>query len=572
MGEKARADLPWVVDDETNDRFPIWTRGNVGEVFPLVVTPLTWSLFGGQAERGWRDAFASLGVLGDDDYADVFPALLGSFGGYCYLNVTLHRVLAVRTPGLTPDAIDRSIFGESDVPPYSPSPGDKNRMASLRMVRTVVSTLFAKRLPHLDDDKVDVARWLARQPDPATATDEQLLRTVAEFQSLFRKLFARHIETTMRATVPVGVLGDLCTKVGDPALLVRLLGGLGDVESAAPAGALWRLGRQVAADSELTAAFDAGLDGLEDRLPADFAAEVADFRSTYGARGPNEWEASSATWGTDAGLVLAAIDALRRADGSHDTDRQRERLAADREAAAADVRRRLPRLARRQLDLALRAAALFSQGRERSKTTIITALHAHRLALLELARRTRDRGGPEDLEDLWLLTYEELPAYVEDPKPFATEQAARKARRNELAGLEPPFVFSGTVPDPSGWATRAGNPAETVTPGTVLNGIPGCPGVARGRARVVLDPADPHGLGAGDVLVAPITDPAWTPLFVAAEAVVVDVGAPMSHAVIVSRELGIPCVVSVTGATRRIPDGALLEVDGGTGTVTVLEG
>jgi|TARA_B100000749_G_scaffold69598_1_gene52291 pyruvate,water dikinase len=86
-----------------------------------------------------------------------------------------------------------------------------------------------------------------------------------------------------------------------------------------------------------------------------------------------------------------------------------------------------------------------------------------------------------------------------------------------------------------------------------------------------MDPADAVDLEPGEVLVAPITDPAWTPLFLPSAAVVVDVGALMSHAVIVSRELGIPCVVSVENATERIPDGALVEVDGTTGTVTVLE-
>jgi pyruvate,water dikinase len=75
----------------------------------------------------------------------------------------------------------------------------------------------------------------------------------------------------------------------------------------------------------------------------------------------------------------------------------------------------------------------------------------------------------------------------------------------------------------------------------------------------------------GEILVAPLTDPSWTPLFVGAAAVVVNVGAPFSHAAIVSRELGIPCVVSAIDATTRIPDGALLEVDGTTGRVTVLE-
>jgi pyruvate,water dikinase len=86
----------------------------------------------------------------------------------------------------------------------------------------------------------------------------------------------------------------------------------------------------------------------------------------------------------------------------------------------------------------------------------------------------------------------------------------------------------------------------------------------------VLDSNDPSALEAGDVLIAPITDPSWTPLFVPAAAVVVDVGAALSHAIIVSRELGIPCVVSAVGATRNIPDGARVRVDGNTGLVTIL--
>jgi len=128
---------------------------------------------------------------------------------------------------------------------------------------------------------------------------------------------------------------------------------------------------------------------------------------------------------------------------------------------------------------------------------------------------------------------------------------------------EPPLL--------STWARRDAHVAERADRGAVLTGIPGCAGVARGRARIITDPSDPLALEPGDVLVAPLTDPAWTPLFVPASAVVVDVGAQITHAVIVSRELGIPCVVSVTDATRKIPDGAIIEVDGGAGTVTVVE-
>ena len=118
---------------------------------------------------------------------------------------------------------------------------------------------------------------------------------------------------------------------------------------------------------------------------------------------------------------------------------------------------------------------------------------------------------------------------------------------------------------------RVAAEGTTLSEGDSLTGVGGSPGTARGLARVVLDAGDPRDLQPGDVLIAPNTDPSWTPLFMSASAVVVEVGSPLSHAVIVSRELGIPAVVSVTDATKRIPNGALIEVDGTKGTVTILE-
>ncbi len=144
----------------------------------------------------------------------------------------------------------------------------------------------------------------------------------------------------------------------------------------------------------------------------------------------------------------------------------------------------------------------------------------------------------------------------------------RRARRAFLQARTPPFWFEHRQPPPESWPLRD---AAAVPDGSrrVLTGMGVCPGIASGRARVVIDPADPRELGADDVLIAPITDPAWTPLFLAVAGVVVDVGAQQSHAAIVARELGIPAVVSVTDASRTIPDGALVTVNGTTGEVTV---
>ncbi len=543
---------PWVVDNAPNARFPVYSRGNVGEVFPTVVTPLTGTLYVPEAERGFRAGFTAFGALRPADFGDSPMGVLGVFNGYAYLNTSFVRVLAVRTPGLTVADMDRQFFGESEAPPYAAQRGDRNLVATVKIARTLLRTLNTKALPDLESDKTRVAQWLATLPDPATATDAELIGVLRAFQPEFRHLFGRHIFTTFQATIGPGLLAQICEgKLDDPTLPNKLLAGLGSVESAAPSAAMWDLSR-LAPDSD------------------QYKVGLAAFLDEFGSRGPNEWEGSSPTWGTDPSLAVIAIDRMRDADPSHAPRAQQERLEGERRTATADARKRLRGLTRLQFDRALRSAQVLSQGRERSKTTIIRALHGVRLAQRELARRAREAGGPDDLADFWLVTNQELEDYTSAPAGFAPTINERRAQREELAALVPPFVFEGVQPPPETWVRRD-VAIKAAVAGTVLTGIAGCPGVARGRARVVLDPGDPRGLGPGEVLVAPITDPSWTPLFVPAEAVVVEVGAQMSHAVIVSRELGIPAVVSVTGATQALRDGALIEVDGDRGTVTVIE-
>jgi pyruvate,water dikinase len=195
-----------------------------------------------------------------------------------------------------------------------------------------------------------------------------------------------------------------------------------------------------------------------------------------------------------------------------------------------------------------------------------------RMAMLELGRRMAAQGHLAEPKQVFMLMDSELDEFLADPAPFRSVLDDRQARWEALAELEPPYFVEGDkgVPPLSSLARKGSAAVALAVPGDVLTGAPGCSGVARGRARIITDAGDPFALEPGDVLVAPQTDPSWTPLFVPAAAVVVDVGAMNSHAVIVSRELGIPCAVSVPDASRRIPDGAMVEVDGGAGTVRLL--
>jgi pyruvate,water dikinase len=169
-----------------------------------------------------------------------------------------------------------------------------------------------------------------------------------------------------------------------------------------------------------------------------------------------------------------------------------------------------------------------------------------------------------------MLLSDELDRFRFSPEAFTDTLRERQQLYRELYELEPPFIVSGSVTPLSTWRRRADRALEPVPSGTVLTGTAGSGGVVTGRARVLHDPSDPSALEPGDILVAHSTDPAWTPLFVPAGGVVAAVGAMGSHTMIVSRELGIPCVVSVEDATLKIPDGAMVTVDGGAGTVTVL--
>ncbi len=372
------------------------------------------------------------------------------------------------------------------------------------------------------------------------------------------------------------MLGQLCAGL-DPSLPGRLLSGIGDVDSVPPSIAIWGLSRMVAVSAALTAAFDAGIDGLLDRLagvgdgPA-FLAALDDVRREHGARGPIEWDAMSASWETDPGLVLALVDRLRFAGDEQSPEARRARIAADRAAAEAELRAALAGNVDSlgTLDLALHLAGMYVPGRERTKLTEMMTVHEVRVAMRELGRRMVERGVVDAPERVFMLLDTELDAFVADPLSFADTIRSRFDRFQALAAKQEPLNIYREQPDIDAWPLRSEG-AEPVTVGDVLTGVAGGPGTVVGPARVIHDPGDPRGLEPGDILVASVTDPAWTPLFMSAGGVVVELGAPMSHAMIVSRELGVPCVTGIKGAAKRIQDGMLLQVDGNTGTVTILE-
>jgi rifampicin phosphotransferase len=569
----------WIVEDESTPRFPIWTRGNAGEVFPNVVTPLGGTIYADAPAIGHRRNFAQMGLFTDSEVRRNGIVVSGIFGGYLYLNMSVFRLIGVRTPGLTPEMTDEQGFGVSDAPRYRMTQGDRNLAASIRLSRWAMRTMRRPDTNAVDEARRRADAWVASLPAIGSATDSELLALVPSFSARIAELFVPLGNATAIAGIGRGGLEQMLRRGTneDPTLLVnRLTTGLGTIESAQPAKRLWQIGRMVAADPALAALFDRGLDAVVESLqstPADdrytgLAAGFASFLRDYGHRGPDEYELAAPSWALAPRIALALVDRLRFAPSERDPDVVAVRLAADRAAAFGDALVLVAWPMRFFFRRALHASEVGAAARERAKDAMVRELGAMKSVLYELARRARDRGGPTDLRDAFLVTADELAGFVSRPVDYVDVITERHEQRDYRQARIPPFWFEGETSDPSTWLLRASDPTGEPLP-AVLRGIGVCPGIAEGRARVVLDPGDPRGLEPDEILVAPITDPAWTPLFLGAAAVVVEVGAQQSHAAIVARELGIPAVVSVTNVTRLIPDGTWLRVDANTGEVHI---
>ena len=573
----------WIADTEPSERFPIYTRANADEVGPEPFTPLNWTLTWEQGiAPGTADAWIALGTFEPDEFLWTQPETYGSWGGYFYNQVSLGRVFGHRMPGATPDAIDISFFGQNPtVPPYVQDPRDDNEACSAKLGESFAAILGGAQEALGAEYLANAAAWRASRPDLATISDSKLVeygRTSARWQ---RPGWDAYAQVVIGATVGPQIVQGIADSVGKPELAIQIFGALGDVVSAGMPERVWELSRLVRNSAELTAAFDAGTEGLAERLAADpvagsFNSGFDDLIESFGHRGVNEWEISAETWLINPMLAYQMIDRVRRQEDSMSPAARASESAKRREAAVAEL---TAAVAADEATTGLLAAGISSgqiayRLREAGKNATVMLMQEPKLAFRELGSRMHERGHIADPMHVFQLLESELDSFIDQPANFTEILASRHRDWLTLAEVEPPYVVIRDQPIPpiSEWPKRRRfAEGDSAAVGSVMTGIPGSQGTVTARTRVILDLADADTLEAGEVLVCATTDPSWVPLFMIASAVICEIGAQASHAVIVSRELGVPCVVSLAHASNLLPSGTLIELDGSTGTVTVLE-
>ncbi len=398
--------------------------------------------------------------------------------------------------------------------------------------------------------------------------------------------WTEYCQSALGASLGPGAVGAICAAIGREGDAVKLMTAVGSIESADAPVAMWELSRTVKNSPALTAVFDDAVadnavDALLERIasiddPAarTFERQWADLIATAGHRGPNEWDLRAHSWTTRPSMPLGMLERMRFQDDGKSPVEAQARGAAEREALTVELLGLLEGDAEAHGTLAagISSAAFFSSMREMGKNACIRLIHEAKLALMEVGRRMVADGVIDDPQQVFMLLDDELDGFLADPSSMTATIRERDEAFHYLQTVEPPYIvkLEEGVPPISTWPVRGGHGAAVASAGDVLQGAMGSPGIASGVARIVLDPSDPGAIGPGDIMVAPTTDPSWVPLFLSAEGVVVNVGAVASHAAIMCRELGLPCAVSVIDATERIPDGAVIEIDGSTGSVTII--
>lgn len=555
----------------------------MGEMLPEAASPLAWSMVWEPcAAQGWRDAL--IGRFGFDDSeidADQ-PETIRSIDGHAYINVSVLNVLAQRCPPMSEGHIDMLLAGGSGLVPVHRSEqwheADPVTGAMLEQWhRWVVQSRNQVELEQLAQTVDSV---ISERCDVESMSDFELVDTAVGLQPLARTLFDQQLNQLLASTVGPTLIYQMCNLVGQPAHALQLLSGLGGIRPVSPTLALWELSRLVRGSSTLQTLFAGDLDRLNNELgqasEADakaLAAGVGALVTEVGYRGDREWDFASPTWDESPHDVLAIVASLKQCGDVLAPQLRQRDVIADKKQAVTDISVALADDQRQMFADAVASSAVFLRGRETCRHYLVRVVHRMRQLLRELGRRGVDRGDFGTAGDVWMLTADEAVAYVDGGLGDLRHLTALRRAEHDVVRSRnvPEFIDDAGTDNNAAVGLRQGYQTPLTGPleaGDVILGSPASPGTISGPATVLSDNVDLADVNPGDVVVLKQPSLIASSIFVVAGAVVCDVGGPLSHAAVIARELGTPMVVGAAGASQRIADGMVLNVDGSTGVVS----
>ena len=568
---------------DPDDTHRVWDNSNIAESYGGVTTPLTFSFARRIYESVYREFCRLMSVPAQriERADDVFPQMLGLIRGRTYYNLaSWYRVLAL-LPGFQlnrsfmeqmmgvkeplPEPLVQKIIAESSV----------SRGADMRALAGTCIGLLRQLAGLGKQVKAFQARLdaaLAPLPVPlAEMRGEDLVNHYRELEQKLLKRWDAPLVNDFFAMIYYGILRSLCGKWAgdtDGTLQNDLLAHTGGIISAEPPRRIVRMAKLAAEVPGLPAMLADQSVLAKEKLAAlkrhgSLGAEFQLYLDDFGDRCLEELKLESPTVRDDASTLLSSIGALAL----------RGNLPEEREetpAPAPPIGNPLKRMI---------FGHVLTQARERVRCRENLRFERTRLfgrvrsILRELGKRLHADERLQAPEDVFYLELGEILAAWEATGTTDDLGALAQHRRAEFARYReeeaPPDRFETHGPVHRYTEFEATRPEEPIVAGAQIKGIGACPGKVTGKVRVVLDPRGAR-LEPGEILVAQQTDPGWVVLFPAASGLLVERGSLLSHSAIVSRELRLPCIVSLSRITTLLKTGDLVEMDGKTGEVRIL--
>lgn len=428
---------------------------------------------------------------------------------------------------------------------------------------------------HMQRARRDLEALGATSPESLAADPADRLRSLEQLISSRAGILFRTFPPTLAAGLgSLGLASRLLKGIAAPGELQIVLRALPHNPTTEMDLDLWALSRKVAADATAsghvagTTSEQLGREYRAGTLPPALQQGLSEFLYHYGHRSVAEIDLGVLRWREDPAHILGVLaNYLQLDDPALAPDVQFRRGAQEAEAMVAELTRRAARKGRLRgllVGLFLKRARALAGLREMPKFCLVLMLAYMRKVLQSIGRELAEAGCLEHGEDIFFLTLREAHAALggEDMRSVVRERQADYTRESRRRHVPRILLSDGTEPSPAA--------ADVAGSRGMLQGTPASPGRITGCARIILDPTGAY-LEPGEILVAPSTDPGWTPLFLTAGGLVMEMGGAISHGAVVAREYGIPAVVGVPEATERISTGQRITVDGSNGVIVIEE-
>ncbi len=567
--------------EHAKERLIFWGNYNLRDTMPYPHTPFSWSFWN---YLMIRPLFVSMGLIaaGDGESLDDLPAMADMVEGRMYFNMNVWaglvpsrpRWLSVKSAELLDEELGpiwREVLASGEFEPIGRPFSLARAWRCIACAPAGVGTLLgrmsaARAWQELENCKREVANF-ARVEDLSILDEKQIIALARYFA----------MENAPRGIIPLIASGPalpatvmlqwLLRRIKREDLYLPLLSGVGRNPTVQAALAIWDLA-EAAGPVVRTVFANEAIERVPEALQAsedgrEFLARMNAFLALHGYRAVREYEFSCPRWRDDPTFVYESVRNYFNHPAGQPTPRQHyQRQVEEHERAKQELDRVLRyRPLRRWLCRRLiRVIEERMPLREAFKSALLLGLAHVRDLLLEVGRRQVARGALEKADDFLFLSIPEAEKIATGELDVNWIRQQIPIRRREFATymrIDPPLVMRSD-----------GKPVvKPAKAGEVLQGAGASPGVVRGRARIMFDPTDGARLSRGDILVAKFTDPGWTPLFLTAGGLVMEVGGIISHGAVVAREYGLPAVVGIKHATRILREGEVVEIDGGSGEV-----